>query len=61
MKDVKAYKTSKNPEIQNQLNKNLGSLYSLIDKATKKNIFHKNTAARKKSRLALSLKLVSIQ
>lgn len=61
LKKIKAYKTSKNPEIEKQLKKNLGSIYSLIDKATKKNIFHKNTAARKKSRLALSLKLVSIK
>lgn len=30
--------------------------YKLIDKSTKKNIFHKNRAARKKSSLALSLK-----
>jgi ribosomal protein S20 len=27
----------------------LNSLYSIIDKAVKKNVIHKNTAARKKS------------
>ena len=27
------------------------NLYSIIDKATKKSIFHKNTAARKKSKI----------
>lgn len=32
------------------------SAYKLIDKSTKKNIFHKNKAARKKSSLALILK-----
>lgn len=58
LKDIKIYKVSKNPEIEEKLKKNLGSVYSLIDKGTKKNIFHKNTAARKKSRLALSLKSV---
>jgi len=31
---------------------NLKKLYSVLDKAAKKNIFHKNKAARLKSRLA---------
>ncbi len=35
---------------------NLDSVYSMIDKAAKKNIFHKNKAARLKSQMA---KLVS--
>ena len=35
----------------------LNCIYSLIDKGIKKNIFHKNTGSRKKSRLALRLKL----
>lgn len=30
-------------------------VYSIIDKAAKKNIIHPNNAARKKSRLALAL------
>ena len=34
----------------------LSSIYSLMDKGTKKNIFHKNTAARKKAKLAAYLK-----
>ena len=34
----------------------LGSVYSLIDKGTKRNVFHKNNAARKKAQLADSLK-----
>ncbi len=33
----------------------LPTLYKAIDKAAKKNIIHKNNAARKKSRLAKSL------
>lgn len=32
------------------------NLISLIDKAVKKNVLHKNTAARKKSRIAKTLK-----
>lgn len=31
-------------------------IYSLIDKGTKKRVYHKNTAARKKARLATHLK-----
>jgi small subunit ribosomal protein S20 len=54
--DLEAYKTSQNPEEKEKLKKILGSIYSLIDKGTKKNIFHKNTAARKKSKLAAYLK-----
>ena len=50
------YKTSKNLEDKEKLKKTLSLIYSLIDKATKKNIFHKNKASRKKSQLATQLK-----
>lgn len=56
LKDLEIYKMSKTPEIKESLQKNLSLVYSLIDKGTKKNIFHKNAAARKKSKLALDLK-----
>ena len=39
-----------------QLNNLMNNLYSVIDKARKKDVIHKNTAARKKSRIG---KLVS--
>lgn len=55
--DLEVYKTSQNPEEKEKLKKILSSIYSLIDKGTKKHIFHKNTAARKKSRLAAYLKI----
>lgn len=55
-KDLEAYKISKNPEEKEKLKKILGSVYSLIDKGTKKNVFHKNAAARKKAKLAAYLK-----
>lgn len=55
-KDLQSYKVSKNPEDKEKLQKLLSSVYSLIDKGTKKNVFHKNTAARKKAKLAASLK-----
>ena len=55
-KDLEVYKTSKNSEDKEKLQKVLNSVYSLIDKGTKKNVFHKNAAARKKSKLAAYLK-----
>ena len=56
--DLELYKTSQNPEEKEKLKKILSSIYSLIDKGTKKNIFHKNAAARKKAKLAAYLKAV---
>ena len=55
-KDLETYKISKNPKEKEKLKKILSSIYSLIDKGTKKNIFHKNAAARKKAKLAAYLK-----
>lgn len=57
-KDLEIYKISKNTENKQKLNEILNSVYSMVDKGTKKNIFHKNTAARKKARLAAHLKNV---
>ena len=54
--DLEAYKNSQNAEEKEKLKTILSSIYSLIDKGTKKNIFHKNAAARKKSKLAAYLK-----
>ena len=55
-KDLEVYKVSKSPEDKEKLQKVLSSVYSLIDKGTKKKIFHKNAAARKKTKLAAYLK-----
>ena len=55
-KDLEIYKTSKNPEEKKKLQEILSSVYSLIDKGTKKNVFHKNAAARKKAKLSAYLK-----
>jgi small subunit ribosomal protein S20 len=57
-KDLEIYKDSQDPKIKEKLQKNLSSVYILIDKGTKKNVFHKNTAARKKAQLAAYLKSV---
>ena len=54
--NLEVYKTSQSLEEKEKLKKTLSSIYSLIDKGTKKNIFHKNTAARKKAKLAAYLK-----
>ena len=54
---LEIYKTSQNLEEREKLEKILNSIYSLMDKGTKKNIFHKNAAARKKSKLSAYLKI----
>ena len=54
---LETYKNSQNPEEKEKLKKILNSIYSLMDKGTKKNIFHKNAAARKKSKLSAYLKM----
>ena len=54
---LETYKTSQDREEKEKLKKILNSIYSLMDKGTKKNIFHKNAAARKKSKLSAYLKM----
>ena len=56
LKDLEIYKDSKNPAEKEKLTKMLGSVYSLIDKGTKRNVYHRNNAARKKAQLAAYLK-----
>ena len=53
---LETYKSSQSSEDKLKAQKLLGSVYSLLDKGTKRNVFHKNTAARKKSKLALQFK-----
>lgn len=55
-KDLETYKTSKDPQQKEKLQKTLSSIYSFLDKGTKKKIFHKNTASKKKAKLAAYLK-----
>lgn len=59
-KYLKIYKNSKDLEDKEKVKKTINSIYSLIDKGTKKNIFHKNTASRKKSQLVNHLKMIEI-
>ena len=57
-KNLELYKVSKNPEEKKHLDDILSCVYSMLDKGTKKNIFHKNTASRKKAKLAAYLKKI---
>lgn len=59
LNQLETYQVSKTNENKLKTQALLNSLYSLIDKGCKKNVFHKNTAARKKSKLTLKLKSIS--
>ena len=48
-----------NGEDKDALNSALSKVYQLCDKAVVKGILHKNTAARKKSRLTLAIKKIA--
>lgn len=54
--NLEIYKNSQTVEDKQKVQEILNSVYSLMDKGTKKNIFHKNLAARKKSKLVASFK-----
>ena len=56
LKDLEIYKSSQNATDKEKVQIVLNSIYSLIDKGSKKNVYHKNTAARKKAKLAALLK-----
>jgi len=58
LKDLETYKTSRNLEDKEKVQKILNSVYSVIDKGTKKKVFHKNAAARKKAKLAAYFKAI---
>lgn len=47
----KVFEAIKNDEDQDKLKAAVNRAYSIIDKAVTKGVMHKNTAARKKSRL----------
>jgi len=56
LKDLEVYKDSQSNTDKEKVQIVLNSIYSLIDKGSKKNVYHKNTAARKKAKLAALLK-----
>ena len=51
MVNCENYKKDPNSENQELINTSLNEAYSLIDKAVKKNVLHKNNGANKKSRI----------
>ena len=53
LKDLEIYKISRSLDDKKKLQIDLNLVYSLIDKGSKRNVFHKNTAARKKARACL--------
>jgi small subunit ribosomal protein S20 len=59
LKDVDIYKDSQSTTDKEKAQIVLNSIYSLIDKGLKKNVYHKNTAARKKAKLSALLKTAS--
>lgn len=56
--NLENYKISQDSLSKEELKKLLNSIYSILDKGTKKNIFHKNFTARKKSKLSQYLKTI---
>ena len=55
-KTIKAYSQLVSAKKMEEARAELKKVFSKLDKAAKKGIIHKNTAARRKSRLSLKLK-----
>ena len=51
LENCEQYKKDPNEDNKNLVLKSLNRAYSLIDKAVKKNVLHKNNGANKKSRI----------
>ena len=56
--NLETYRVDKTNENKYKVEQTLRLIYSFLDKGTKKKVFHKNTAARQKSRLAVYFKEV---
>ena len=56
LENCENYKKEPNEENKNLVIKSLNRTFSLIDKAVKKNILHKNNGANKKSKINKSVK-----
>lgn len=55
--NLEVAKIDKTSQSQKNLQIILSSISSFLDKGTKKNVFHKNTAAKKKAKLAYYLRI----
>ena len=51
LENCEKYKKEPNEDNKNLLRKSLNKAFSLIDKAVKKNVLHKNNGANKKSKI----------
>jgi len=51
LENCKKYKKDPNEDNKNLVTTSLNSVFSLIDKAVKKNVLHKNNGANKKSKI----------
>ncbi len=51
LENCEIYKKDPSEENKNSLNESLNNAFSLIDKAVKKNVLHKNNGANKKSKI----------
>ena len=51
LENCEKYKKNPSEDNKNLIKVSLNKAYSLIDKAVKKNVFHKNNAANKKSKI----------
>ena len=51
LENCEKYKKEPNEENKNLVNTSLNKTYSLIDKAVKKNVLHKNNGANRKSKI----------
>nr|YP_009308858.1 ribosomal protein S20 [Toxarium undulatum]AOS86601.1 ribosomal protein S20 [Toxarium undulatum] len=57
-KDITLYQVSQITEHKLKVQNRLNSIYKFLDKGIKKNVFHKNMVARKKSKLAAQFKIL---
>jgi small subunit ribosomal protein S20 len=53
---LEAYAANPTPELKQEVQQRMSAAYSKIDRAVKRGVLHRNTGARKKSRLAKRLK-----
>ena len=51
LENCEKYKNDPNEDNKNLVKKSLNNVFSLIDKAVKKNVLHKNTGASRKSKI----------
>mmetsp|Transcript_23276 Transcript_23276/g.55163 ORF Transcript_23276/g.55163 Transcript_23276/m.55163 type:complete len:96 (-) Transcript_23276:8445-8732(-) len=59
-KSLELYKIEQTPELKEKLTTTRNLIYSFLDKGVKRNIFHRNNVARKKSRLVSYLRTYNI-